>query len=124
MTDYLEEGRRIWREFVPKKGQAPTIQGELLRAVEKLRDEAMRNGNGNWDQGFEILLAYLERHLPDPMVFPRDEVVKIQAILSRLHDYERPLLDEASYDVLGDRVCDYYRHHGSRPHVSDPRLWR
>jgi hypothetical protein len=48
--------RKIWRQFVPSAGQAETVQGELLRAMEKLRDEAARNGNGNWDEGFETLL--------------------------------------------------------------------
>jgi hypothetical protein len=31
----------------------------MLRAVEKLCDEATRNGNGNWDSGFVLLLKYL-----------------------------------------------------------------
>jgi hypothetical protein len=53
--DYLKEGKDIWSQFVPKSGQALTVQGELLRAVEKMRDEAVRNDNGNWDRGFEIL---------------------------------------------------------------------
>jgi hypothetical protein len=45
---YFEEAQDIWKNFVPPSGQAATVQGELLRAIEKLRDEAMRNGNGNW----------------------------------------------------------------------------
>ena len=59
VVDYFEEEKKIWQQFVPKSEQAETVQGELLRAVEKLRDEAIRNGNGNWDNGFEILLNYL-----------------------------------------------------------------
>jgi hypothetical protein len=27
----------IWHDLVPKSGQADTVQGELLRAIEKLR---------------------------------------------------------------------------------------
>ena len=53
----------IWRNLVPKSGQADTVQGELLRAVEKLRWEAQTNGNINWDEGFEILIAFLEKNL-------------------------------------------------------------
>lgn len=60
---YFEEAKEIWQKFVPESGQAETVQGELLRAVEKLRDEAIRNGNGNWDEGFEILLSYIGRKL-------------------------------------------------------------
>lgn len=52
--DHFEEAKAIWHMFVPKSGQADRVQGELLRAVEKLRDEATRNGNINWDRGFEF----------------------------------------------------------------------
>lgn len=68
--NYFDEATEIWRRFVPPKGQADTVQGELLRAVEKLRDEATRNGNGNWDDGFEQLLSYLKLHLLDAEVYP------------------------------------------------------
>ena len=47
---------------MPKRGHARTFSGELLRAVEKLRDEAMRNGNANWDAGFVDPLSYIENH--------------------------------------------------------------
>ena len=50
----------IWHNLVPPRGQASTVQGELLRAVEKLRWEAQENGNINWDEGFLILLSFLE----------------------------------------------------------------
>ncbi|MFE4720577.1 hypothetical protein ACFRLW_29995, partial [Streptomyces sp. NPDC056728] len=62
---YADEAGRIWRTYVPKRGQADTVQGELIRAVEKLRDEAVRNGNINWDDGFERLVLFLGRILND-----------------------------------------------------------
>ena len=46
---YFEEAKSIWQTYVPKSGQAETVQGELLRAVEKLRDEAIRNGKPERD---------------------------------------------------------------------------
>ena len=122
--NYLEQGTRIWREFVPPSGQAETVQGELLRAVEKLRDEATRNGNGNWDDGFEKLLGYLERHLPDERLFPADTNRRIAAVLARLREWQSPLREDEPYDFLGDRVVDHYRHYGTRPHRRDPDLHR
>jgi hypothetical protein len=122
--DYLEEGRSIWKQFVPATGQAETVQGELLRAVEKLRDEAVRNGNGNWDEGFEMLLSCLECHLPDPRVFPATTISRIEAILSVLRNWEDPVLEDEPYDFLGDRVVDYYHHYGSKPHLHNPALRR
>jgi len=121
---YLEEAQAIWREFVPPSGQAETVQGELLRAVEKLRDEAMRNGNGNWDKGFKILLKYLEAHLLDRAVFADDVRGKTRGMLRRIGLFMMPVLDDATYDWLADRVVDYYRHYGSKPHTMNPDLWR
>jgi hypothetical protein len=60
---YETEARRIWQTYVPPRGQAETVQGELLRAVEKLRDEARRNGNCNWDEGHEILTRFVRETL-------------------------------------------------------------
>ena len=121
---HFKEAKAIWKEFVPKSGQAETVQGELLRAVEKLRDGAIRNGNANWDQGFEMLLAYLSNHLLDTAAFPADTIARTEAILIRLRDHEDPLLEEASYDELADRVVEYHRHYGSQPHTANPCLRR
>ena len=30
---YFEEAKRLWHTYVPKSGQADTVQGELIRAV-------------------------------------------------------------------------------------------
>jgi hypothetical protein len=121
---YLEEATAIWREFVPPSGQADTVQGELLRAVEKLRDEAIRNGNGNWDQGFEILLAFLHQHLLDEDVYPSHLVEETRSILVGLRDEDDLWLQDEPYDFLGDRVVDYFRHYGSKPHTKNSALYR
>ncbi len=121
---YHDEAQAIWREFVPPSGQAATVQGELLRAVEKLRNEAIRNGNGNWDKGFKILLRYLEAHLLDRAVFSDDVRSETRLTLRRLGIFMMPVLEDAVYDRLGDRVVDYYRHYGSKPHAMNPDLWR
>jgi hypothetical protein len=123
-VDYLEEGRRIWSEFVPPSGQSDTVQGELLRAVEKLRDEAIRNGNCNWDQGFRILISYLRSHLLDKAVFSADQIDRTNSILKRLRRGSDPLLEDEPFDYLSDRVVDYYRHYGSKPHRHDAALRR
>ena len=70
---YPDEARSLWQTSVPRSGLAATVQGELLRAVEKLRDEAQRNGNINWNQDHQALIAYLRDpstplRLADPSV--------------------------------------------------------
>ena len=124
VVQYFEEAKSIWQKFVPKSGQSETVQGELLRAVEKLRDEAIRNGNANWDEGFTILLRYLEAHLLEPEIFNPTSVDQTKAALARLSKPEDPYLKDDLYDALGDRVVEYFRFHGSQPHAKNPNLHR
>jgi hypothetical protein len=121
---FFDDAMRIWRTFVPKSGQAETVQGELLRAVEKLRGEAIRNGNGNWDGGFEILLDYLENHLLDSRVFSDGVVATTKTALLRLRDYEEPYLEDDLYDELSDRVVEYFKFYGSQSHEKNLGLHR
>ena|SRR6185369_10891019 len=121
---YFDEAREIWKQFVPKAGQSETVQGEMLRSIEKLRDEALRNGNLNWDEGFEILLTYLGNKLSDPAVFSYDEILRSEFILSRLMDFNNPYLEDNLYDELSDSVVEYFRHYGSQPHKTNPELYR
>jgi len=37
---YLDPRQYIWKNYVPKSFQVQTVVGELLRAMEKLSDEA------------------------------------------------------------------------------------
>src|SRR3546814_7315255 len=91
---FFEEAKHIWQTYVPKRGQAGTVQGELLRAVEKLRDEAIRNGNGNLDDGFDLLIGYLERHLTDLAVYSQNTAAQTKPTLDRLRDYDFPYLED------------------------------
>lgn len=47
-ASHIETCKRIWKELVPKRGQADSLQGELLRQDEKLGNEARENGNFNF----------------------------------------------------------------------------
>jgi hypothetical protein len=121
---YFNEAARIWRECVPKSGQADTIEGELLRAVEKLRDEAIRNGNTNWDPGFEIFLSLLESKLLDTTVYPEARLAVTRATLVRLRDFDRSCLDDEQYDQLCDRVVEYFQYYGTQRHSKNLELHR
>jgi hypothetical protein len=124
VMQYSKEAKEIWDKFVPKSGQAQTVQGELLRAVEKLRDEATRNANQNWDQSFEIFVRYLEDKLTDTKVFSEAKIAETKTILARLKQDDEPYTDNDFYDFLSDRVVEYFKFYGSRPHPHNPQLHR
>jgi hypothetical protein len=108
---YFDEARTLWQTYVPARGQAATVQGELIRAVEKLRDEAQRNGNGNWGSGHEILAGYLKETLLDSSLFDAAQQLQISTDVERLLDSEHPETSDAPYDRLSDRIVDWARAH-------------
>jgi len=105
----LELGKWIWQNLVPKSGQAETVQGELLRANEKLRDEAKRNGNGNWDGGFEILLNYIEFKLCKKKTIFKDPSKKLRADITILRNYDEPYLKDDLYDRIESEIFAFCR---------------
>jgi hypothetical protein len=122
---YLAEAKRLWKTAVPRSGQADTVQGELLRAVEKLRDEAQRNGNVNWDEGHEILLGFLEATLLDAAVFDAAGLAELRRDLGRLKDTANPETSEDPYDRIADRVIEWcLAHPDPVPHAHNAKLNR
>jgi hypothetical protein len=111
----------IWHNMVPPKGQASTIQGELLRAVEKLRWEAQQNGNINWDGGFVILVSFLEEHLLGPgFSSPHRQALQVDlgsirnsVGVEEPHDEQDagglPCIDDELYDRLTSHVVAFAR---------------
>jgi hypothetical protein len=78
---YFEEAKIIWKSHVPKSGQSDTVEGELIRAVEKLRYEVQNNDNGNWDTGFERFCQYLWEKLNDDKTFHSKLIKEIKSEL-------------------------------------------
>jgi hypothetical protein len=112
--EYLEKGKYIWQNFVPKSGQAEFVQGELLRAIEKLRDEAHRNGNGNFNEKcHKILIQYLRTKLSDKQVFEEETIKLINKDLDRLSIEEYPNTDDAIFDEICNRIVEWYLFYGS-----------
>ena len=111
--EYLETGKYIWQNFVPKSGQAELVQGELVRAVAKLRDEAQRNGNINFNEKCHgILIAYLRTKLSDHEIFNSKTILQINTDLDRLSLEGQPYTDDELFDRLDERVVDWYMCYG------------
>ena len=122
--DYDRLGRQIWKQFVPPRGQAEFVQGELLRAVAKLRDEAQRNANANFNAGCHALLVeYLRAELPDTSIFDGHTIDQINADLDKVGTKDQPYLDDDIYDRLGERVIDWCMANAAAvPHTYNPEL--
>ncbi len=107
--NYFETAKIIWKKLVPRSGQADTVQGELLRAIEKLRDEAQRNGNGNFNKNCHgLLIKYLRQHLGAEHVFDKVKMEEIRKDLDRLSIKNRPYIEDDIYDRITERIVDWY----------------
>jgi uncharacterized protein len=107
----LTEAETLWRDYVPKRGQADTVQGELMRAVEKLRDEAQRNGNQNWAEGHVILAEFLRDTLLGSSLFDPATVAEINRYAARLLDFDHPETSDEPFDGLTERIVEWSRAH-------------
>lgn len=108
--EYHEQAKYIWKTYVPKSGVAETIQGELLRSIEKLRDEAQRNGNKNWNNitSHEQLALFIQKTLIDSGVFDVIAVEEIQKSIGRILNYKSPETSDDVYDFLVYRIVDWF----------------
>lgn len=123
--EYFKRAKLIWTDFVPQIGQADTVQGELMRAVEKLRDEAQRNGNVNFnDKCHSILIDYLSLYLADGTLFNAELVKQIKSDLNRLKKANSPYLEDDLYDRINDRIVDWFdKNPEGLSHKENPNLW-
>jgi len=105
--DYKALGQRIWKNYVPTSGQSEYVQGELLRAIEKLRDEALRNGNVNWDVGHEILALYIRDTLTSELSVPEDSKKILEKDIARILKYQIPYLKDDLFDRITNIILDW-----------------
>lgn len=122
---YFTEAQDIWRKFVPEKGQSNVVEGELIRAIEKLRTEAYDNGNANWDIAFAYFCDYIWEKLNDSTTFSLNEIKEIRSDLDRILEYKEPYLEDDLYDRIADYVIVWSKvHNGPIPREHDPQQYR
>lgn len=121
---YIEIGQYIWKTYVPKSGQAQTVQGELLRAIKKLADEAQRNGNINFNANCHgKLIDYLRKYLTGSTIFDDQTIIQIKKDLERISHEDEPYTDEDLYDRLRERIIDWYLKNPTPiPQILNPKL--
>ena len=105
---YFEKAKYLWNEYVPKSGQADTVQGEHIRSIEKLRDEAQRNGNINWNSHHEKMANFIKETLISSLVFNEENLSEIESIIESFLDYKSPKTSDSPYDFITERIVDWY----------------
>jgi len=107
-NEYLEVAKMIWKTQVPPSGPSDSIQGELLRCNEKLRDEAHRNGNINWWEGHAEMATFMQHTLLESALFSAQQTEQIKSAIQDLLDFEHPTTSDKPYDFLMDRIVDWH----------------
>ena len=120
---YQKEAAALWKAYVPKYGQAKTVQGELVRAVEKLRDESHRNGNCNWNRNHATLAQYVKKTLIESRLFDAAAVEEIKSDIKRIRVVDYPEPEDEPYDRLLDRIVEWSAAHPDPvPRELNPKL--
>ena len=105
---YPDIVRHIWDQFVPGSGPAGTVQGELLRTVENLRDEARQQSNAQHRKTHKRRAIFVRDTLLRSGIFDKDESDRIRTDTGRLMKPSRPYLNDDVYDDLIDKICVFY----------------
>ncbi len=103
------EARAPWHAPVPPRGQAATVQGEVIGASERLRDEARRNARANCDEGHAMLAEYVRDTLLGPERFDEPAVREIERDVVRICAFEYPKTCDGPCDRLADRAVAWAR---------------
>ena len=96
---YFDECKYIWKNYVPERGQASCLQGELLREIEMIRCEAQDNGNVNWDDDYSYFCDFIVRSLSEQPMFSGEEKAEIDAIMQHLKGCGQYAVAFASGDI-------------------------
>jgi hypothetical protein len=125
---WQESLKRYTKELVPPSGEAETLQGELVRCIGNLSDEAHRNGWMNWDAADAEAIQILRRYLPDPDVFSATVCSEIETALDQVRFAGEKGADEGSFGfeelkMLARHVVDWCRHHPELKHKSTEASW-
>ncbi len=101
MEGWQKQYDQLWKELVPSNGPAITKQGELIRSIGRLTDEAYRNGNENWGPVFEQMLDFVGDTLVDSKLFSDTELEAITSCLRKIRtSVSKP-------DLSGKGSCYY-----------------
>jgi len=107
---YPEIAQKIWNEMVPASGPAATVQGELMRSVETMRDDAQHHAH-DFRKNHRRMAAFVRDTLIKSGIYSEAENRSIRAATDKLRKVSRPYTNNDIYDQLVDQVCVFYSRH-------------
>jgi hypothetical protein len=107
---YPEMAQKVWNEMVPPSGPAATVQGELLRSVEMLRDDAQHHPN-DFRKSHRRIAAFVRDTLIKSGIYNETENKSIRSAIAKLRKVSRPYTNNDIYDHLVDQVCVFCSRH-------------
>lgn len=79
VEDLSSYNTTLWEQLVPKSGPAPTVQGELVRALGRIETEYFRNGMMNWGDGYyETLVKFIHATLKKEKYFTKHVISALE----------------------------------------------
>jgi hypothetical protein len=128
---YSREWHYYWNRYVAEKGQAGTVQGEVLRVTHRLAAMYSNSGGGNWMEDPDTYDAYADlvvAVLCDGMLegskteFARKTVTELRRYCHDM-DETSPRPDYSDVDRLTDLAVEWCRLHPRPIHREpDPRM--
>lgn len=106
---YPEIAKHIRTNLIPVRGVADTTEGEMLRGLDNLRDEAHRNGNVNFSKTHKAYAVFIANTLNKADFFDQKEKDKITSATKELMHARKPYLEDDIFDYLTDQICVYYQ---------------
>ncbi|MGH1384978.1 DUF4419 domain-containing protein [Kordia sp.] len=129
--EYQEYIKQIKEKYIPTTGRSTYVQGEMMRAVEKLEEEAIQHKNKNFTKRcHKRFITFLEKHLYDEDVyiemlindtyFTLETFKKKDRSLEEIQDHGYSLAYE--YNYIKERIVEWHLHYGATKLEKDPKL--
>jgi hypothetical protein len=101
-TYYWRRHGKLWDALVPARGQAKTVQGEVIRITGKLTREAYTNGNINWGRDCSKMWKFVADTIDDPDVFTAAERAEV-------HEWVKTIIRDHTWPDVSGEGSPYYR---------------
>ena len=127
---YPAIARKIWRESSAPPGPDPglpanprtelpllestaparalSLAGQLLTAVETLREEAQQHANAEYGKRHKRMAVFVRDTLVKSGIFDKATIDHIRSAIASLTKASKPYLQDDVYDQLVDLICVFY----------------